>query len=538
MLLEIVGGIGCFLLGMSLLVDGLKALAGGALRRVLTSAVRGPLSGFLAGVGTTALVQSSSATTVATIGFVSAGLLSFPQSIGVVLGANVGTTSTSWLVATLGFKVSIGAFALPILAAGAMLRVLGRGKVAEIGLAIAGFGLLFIGLDLLEQGMAAATARLGPESLPAATGFAGRALLVGAGFVMTVLMQSSSAAIATVLVALVAGTVSYEQAIAVVVGANVGTTITAAIAMVGASVQAKRTALVHILFNVTLAAAAYFLLPWLGAAAATAGRVIAPDQPAVAVACFHTLIKVLGAGTFLALTLPVAKLLVALVPLRDDALVRHLDRSVVATGSVAIEALRRTIAAILAEIAATLEMELRHRGGGGVGSRRIAGRFREARVAVGQASAFAAEVGRGTQGKAEAREHLGCLHALDHVTRLLDAVEQSRVVEAIGAEPSLLAQREALQGSLGRVQSLGRDGKLQAADVEGLARSSSAIATMRKAYRVEVLEAAARGETDPELALLQLDASRSIDQIAYHCWRAASHLEPSSGLGEAEAPAP
>ena len=90
---------------MSLLVDGLKALAGGALRRVLTSAVRGPLSGFVAGVGSTALVQSSSATTVATIGFVSAGLLSFPQSIGVVLGANVGTTSTSWLVATLGFKV-------------------------------------------------------------------------------------------------------------------------------------------------------------------------------------------------------------------------------------------------------------------------------------------------------------------------------------------------------------------------------------------------------------------------------------------------
>lgn len=537
MILEIVGGIGCFLLGMSLLVDGLRALAGGALRRVLTSAVRGPISGFLAGMGTTALVQSSSATTVATIGFVSAGLLSFPQSIGVVLGANVGTTSTSWLVATIGFKVSIGTFALPILAAGAMLRVLGRGKVAEIGLAIAGFGLLFIGLDLLEQGMAAATERLGPESLPASAGLAGRALLVGAGFAMTVLMQSSSAAIATVLVALVAGTISYEQAIAVVVGANVGTTITAAITMVGASVQARRTALVHILFNVTLALAAFLLLPWIGDAAAAAGRFIAPDQPAVAVACFHTLVKVLGAGAFLALSVPVAKLLVAIVPLRDDALVRHLDRSVVAAGSVAIEALRRTIATILADVVATLDVGFSH-GGSGIVSSRLAGRFREARVAVGQASAFAAEVGRGTQGRAESREQLGCLHGLDHVTRLLDVVEQPQVVEAISTEKSLLRQRHALESCLERVRAVGRDGVVQAGDVEELARASAAIASLRKAYRVEVLEAAAKGEVDPELALLRLDASRSIDQIAYHCWRAASHLQPSGGNGGAEAPAP
>lgn len=538
MILEIVGGIGCFLLGMSLLVEGLKALAGGALRRVLTEAVRGPLSGFLAGAGATAVVQSSSATTVATIGFVSAGLISFPQSIGVVLGANVGTTSTSWLVATVGFKVSIGTFALPILAAGAFLRVLGRGKAAEIGLAVAGFGLLFIGLDLLEQGMAAATSRLGPDSLPAATGFVGRALLVGAGFAMTVLMQSSSAAIATVLVALVAGTVSYEQAIAVVVGANVGTTITAAIAMVGASVQAKRTALVHILFNTTLALAAYFMLPWLGATAAAAGGVLAPEQPAVAVACFHTLVKLGGAAVFLALTVPVARMLVAIVPVRDDALVRHLDRSVIATGSVAIEAMRRTIGAILAEAVATLESALRQRGGGGVGSRRFAGRFREARIAVGQASAFAAELGRGTQGRAEAREHLGCLHALDHVTRLLDVLEQPLHVETIGAEKGLVEQRAVLESCLARVRSLGDGGSVSGAAVEALARDSSAIAALRKRYRVEVLEAAAKGEVDPELALLRLDASRSIDRIAYHCWRAAAHLEPSAGGGEAEAPAP
>jgi phosphate:Na+ symporter len=530
-ILEIVGGIGCFLLGMSLLVDGLRSLAGGALRRVLTSAVRGPMSGFLAGVGTTALVQSSSATTVATIGFVSAGLLSFPQSIGVVLGANVGTTSTSWLVATLGLKVSIGAFALPILAAGALLRVLGRGKVAEIGLAVAGFGLLFVGLDLLEQGMAAATERIGPESLPAAGGLAGRALLVGAGFVMTVLMQSSSAAIATVLVALVAGTISYEQSIAVVVGANVGTTITAAIAMVGASVPAKRTAIVHILFNVSLAVAAYFLLPWLGRAAHAAGDFLAPGQPAIAVACFHTLVKMLGAGVFLALTMPVARLLVSIVPMRDDALVRHLDRSVVATGSVAIEALRRTILAILADAAGTIGAALSAR----TSPARLAAQVRVEREAIGQASAFAAEVGRGVQGSADSREHLGCLHALDHASRLLDGVGEPSLFGVIAADPRLRPQVEALTSCLELVRGWD-DADAEPPQVESLARTSATIAGLRKAYRVAVLEATAEAKVDPEVALSRLDASRSMDQIAYHCWRASSHLLASEAGGDAPAP--
>ncbi|MGA1400020.1 MAG: Na/Pi cotransporter family protein [Phycisphaerales bacterium] len=530
-ILEIVGGIGCFLLGMSLLVDGLRSLAGGALRRILTSAVHGPISGFLAGAGATAIVQSSSATTVATIGFVSAGLLSFPQSIGVVLGANVGTTSTSWLVATLGFKISIGAFALPIVGIGAMLRVLGRGRLADIGLAIAGFGLLCVGLDLRAQGMAAASARLGPETLPAAGGLGGRALLLGAGFAMTVLMQSSSAAIATVLVALAAGTISYEQAIAVVVGANVGTTITAAIAMVGASVPAKRTALVHILFNVALAATAYFLLPWLGRAAWLAGDLLAAGQPTVAVACFHTLVKTLGAGVFLAATVPLARLLVAVVPIRDDALVRHLDRSVVTTGLVAIEALRRTILSILADAAASIESELSAH----ASPARFTARIRGEREAIGQASAFAAEFGRGVQGASESREHLGCLHALDHASRLLDGVGEPTMFAVIASDPMIGPQVDALSECLELVRRWD-EVDAEPAQVESLARISATVAGLRKAYRVEVLEATAAGKVDPEVALARLDASRSIDQIAYHCWRASSHLLASNAGGDAPAP--
>src|SRR5690606_13279944 len=141
-----IGGIGLFLLGMVLLTDGLKAVAGDALRRALERSVRGRLSAVASGTAVTVLVQSSSATTLATIGFVSAGLLAFPRAVGVLLGASLGTTSTGWLVSLLGLKLSVTALALPLVASGALLRLLGRERWAAGGLAMAGFGLIFVGI--------------------------------------------------------------------------------------------------------------------------------------------------------------------------------------------------------------------------------------------------------------------------------------------------------------------------------------------------------------------------------------------------------
>jgi phosphate:Na+ symporter len=161
------GGVGLFLLGMTVMTEGLKALAGSALRTVLSKAAATPLRGSFWGALITLLVQSSSATTMTTIGLVSAGLLTFPQGLGLIFGANVGTTGTGWLVALIGVRVSLTAAALPMIFVGALIRLLAAGRVSGAGAALAGFGLLLFGLTTPQQGMGGLAERLPPADLPA-----------------------------------------------------------------------------------------------------------------------------------------------------------------------------------------------------------------------------------------------------------------------------------------------------------------------------------------------------------------------------------
>ncbi|MDL5056917.1 Na/Pi symporter [Geitlerinema calcuttense] len=153
MIFKLAGGIGIFLVGMLLLTDGLKAFAGDSLKKTLVRFTGAPWKAFMSGTIITALVQSSSATTVTVIGFVSAGLLTFPQALGVVFGASLGTTSTGWLVSALGLKVSIGYYVLPLIGVGALMRLLARGRWRVLGMALAGFGLIFVGIESLQAGM-------------------------------------------------------------------------------------------------------------------------------------------------------------------------------------------------------------------------------------------------------------------------------------------------------------------------------------------------------------------------------------------------
>src|SRR5271165_6633307 len=165
--ISILGGVGLFLLGMTVMTEGLKALAGSSLRTVLGKAAATPLSGAFWGAVVTLLVQSSSATTMTTIGLVSAGLLTFPQGLGLVFGANVGTTGTGWLIALIGVRVSLTAAALPMIFVGALIKLLGRGRMAGVGAALAGFALVLFGLTTLQQGMGGLAEQLHPEDLPA-----------------------------------------------------------------------------------------------------------------------------------------------------------------------------------------------------------------------------------------------------------------------------------------------------------------------------------------------------------------------------------
>src|SRR5262249_23393072 len=219
--ISIIGGVGLFLLGMTVMTAGLKGLAGSGLRTALSKAAKTPLRGAFWGGVATLLVQSSSATTMTTIGLVSAGLLTFPQGLGLVFGANVGTTGTGWLVALIGVRVSLPAAALPMIFVGALVNLLARGRGSGTGAALAGVGVALFGLTTLQQGMGGLADRMNPAALPAVisspdTGWwlsmLGVLALVVVGLVMTAVMQSSTAAIAVTLSAYYAGAVGLDQA--------------------------------------------------------------------------------------------------------------------------------------------------------------------------------------------------------------------------------------------------------------------------------------------------------------------------------------
>jgi phosphate:Na+ symporter len=237
----ILGGIGLFLLGMVLLTDGLKAAAGEALRTVLVRFTGGPGAGHGVRRRGTAVVQSSSATVLTTIGFVSAGLLTFPQAVGVIFGANLGTTSTGWIVSLLGLKLQHERRGAAAGRHGRAAAPAHPRPAAEAGLALAGFGLIFVGIDVLQGGMTP-TWRRASTRAPSPAGRGAAPAAGGLGVVMTVVMQSSSAAVATTLTALHTGAIGLDQAAALVVGQNVGTTVKAALAAIGASTAVRRTA--------------------------------------------------------------------------------------------------------------------------------------------------------------------------------------------------------------------------------------------------------------------------------------------------------
>jgi phosphate:Na+ symporter len=291
----LLGGLGLFMLAVGIISDGLRLVAGRALRNILGQWTHTPFRGLISGVAITGLVQSSSAVTVATIGFVNSGLMTLKQSLGVVFGANVGTTMTGWLVALIGFKLKIELFALPLIGLGMFLHLLCAGKrIAHLGWALVGFGLFFVGIDVLRTAFDGLSAGIDFHQL-SSNSAGGAVAFVGIGFMMTVLTQSSSAAIAIILTGAAGQLVGLSDAALMVIGANLGTTSTAVIAVVGATANAKRVAAAHVLFNLLSAVAAVIILPllmWL--IAHISGLLNLANTPEVVLALFHTVFNLLG----------------------------------------------------------------------------------------------------------------------------------------------------------------------------------------------------------------------------------------------------
>lgn len=336
-----IGGIGLFLLGMKLMTDGLKVAAGLALRHILAQWTRTPLRGFLSGILITSLVQSSSAVTVAVIGFVNAGLLSLLQTSYVIYGTNIGTTMTSWLVALVGFKVNVQAISLPFIGFGMFLHLFGgASRRGALGMALAGFGLFFLGIGILKEAFEGVGSGIAFADYPS-EGW-GLLLFTGMGFLLTFLMQSSSAAMAVTLTAAAGGIIPLTAAAATVIGANVGTTTTAALAVIGATSNAQRTAAVHVLFNLITAMMALLLLtPLLLAVRWLSLELALGEAVATELALFHTLFNVLGVSMLWFTTPSLVRWLERRLRAAEEDRGRpvYLDKNVLATPALALNAI-------------------------------------------------------------------------------------------------------------------------------------------------------------------------------------------------------
>ena len=261
--LKILGSLGVFLFGMKVMSEGIQRTAGDRMRRIMATMTHNRFAGVATGLVTTGLIQSSSATTVMVVSFVNAGLLTLVESIGVIMGANLGTTLTAWIIATIG-KFSLSTVALPIIGIGLPLFFVGKNRFKSFGEVLIGFGLLFYGLFLLKESvpdvksMLASTdeaVRAQAESIRAfiegvsGKGYVSVVIFLMIGVLLTLMVQSSSAAMAITVTLAIQGWIGFHESAAIVLGENIGTTVTAWLASIGTSVNAKRAARAHFLFN-------------------------------------------------------------------------------------------------------------------------------------------------------------------------------------------------------------------------------------------------------------------------------------------------
>ena len=327
MIFRTVGGLGLFLFGMLLMSEGLKKIAGQKLKKTLESMTSTPFKAFLVGAGITAVIQASGATTVIAIGLVNAGMLTLRQAIGVIIGSNVGTTVTAWIVSVSGLALDITLYSLPIVGVGFLLHIGGRTrKMKCFGQIMLGFGILFLGIGFMKDAFAPLQGNAKVHEAFVALG--GRPLLaIFVGIVATILLQSSSAFIGIVQLLAIQGAfgenwqTALNVSIPFILGSNIGTTITAQIAALQANRNSKRAAWAHTMFNVIGSVIAYpfAYLGWYSAfVQAISPWELGPSTIAAEIAIAHSIFNIVNSGVFLPLTGLLETIVVKLVPLKPS----------------------------------------------------------------------------------------------------------------------------------------------------------------------------------------------------------------------------
>ena len=362
--LTLIGSLGLFLYGMKIMSEGLQKVAGNKLRSILSTMTKNRVAGALTGVLVTALIQSSTATTVMVVSFVNAGLLSLTQSISVIMGANIGTTVTAWIISLLGFQVSIAAFAIPLMAIAIPFIFSSKNKRKSIGEFIMGFAFLFMGIEMLKDSVP--DLQSNPEILAFLTqytdlGFGSVFIFLGVGALLTVIVQSSSATMAITLVMCAKGWIPFELAAAMVLGENIGTTLTANIAAIPANVSAKRAALSHLTFNVFgIIWVMCIFYPFIKFVGYLTGK-IGPGDPTMltdasvgsyqiatsyGLSLFHTLFNITNTFIMIWLVKTIARVVSYVIPQKEsdeEFSLKHISRGLLSTSELSLLQARKEI---------------------------------------------------------------------------------------------------------------------------------------------------------------------------------------------------
>ena len=292
---DVAAGVAILLFGMIMLEEGTRVFVQGPLQQLLSNATDKLYKSIGLGFSVTALLQSSSLISVITISFLSAGLIGLKAGIGIIFGANIGTTATAWLVTIFGLKIKVSAFALPMLAFGIIFVFQKSTKLKGIGQMLAGLGFFFLGIHYMKQGFEIyqENINLAEYAMP---GFWGLIVFTLIGVLITVILQSSSAAMALILTTLAAGQITYENSLALAIGANVGTTITAVLGSLSANLSGKKLAGAHLIFNLVTGLVALFSISLLGKSVNFISDLlsIAQDNYTIKLSIFHTIFNLLG----------------------------------------------------------------------------------------------------------------------------------------------------------------------------------------------------------------------------------------------------
>lgn len=524
-IISVIGGIGFFLLGMNIMADGLKAMAGDSLRSLLNRFTGGTISSITTGAVITLLVQSSTATSLMTIGFVSAGMLNSLQATGVIFGANLGTTSTGWLVAFIGLKYSVSQLALPIVGIGVLLKQFSSGRWSQIGLVLAGLGLIFVGIQYLQEGMAGLKDYI-DLSLFAELSIGNRLVLVLIGIVMTIIMQSSSAAIATTITVLATGAIGLEQAIALVIGQNIGTTATVAFASIGASVSAKRTALAHISFNLITGSIVFIFFPFAIKGITKLASLLSWSEPAIIVALFNTCFSLLGIAILAPLIKYFTKGIMRLLPEKKSDITRHLDSSVVSIPAVATETAMRALKEAAIQTLKTTSEKAECLSSGTSPNHpeiiKLNGKLEGVLKEIEEIQNFVVAIR--TDSPASTARYTSLLHAIDHLQRMnrlaihsLNEVQLSNPLERI--HPVVFQMEELIGES---IEGLQKD------DIGPIASKLSSfsqeLAEFRRKERAGIFEVTAKGDVHIAEAFQYVKVVLLVDGISHHLWRMMHHL--------------